>query len=120
MPDASAALRSELAALRRRSRRSAALSVAALLVACLGFLRPDGRSTGSAGEGQPAAPVEVSEVRLLDARGDLRGLLACPMAGPSLTLWDTEGRLAAVLSADGKGGRLRLLDARGEVVFEKP
>ncbi len=111
-----AALREELAALRRRGRTALAVALAALalaLAAC-GLLAWRGKAL-PAGEG-----VEAQEYRLIDPDGRLRGMWHCPPAGPSLTLLDEEGRALVVLREGPDGGTLRVSSRESRVLFGVP
>lgn len=114
-----AALRAEVALLRKGVRSLAVLTLAALFAALL--LGARGWLFRPAGEEMRAVEVSAQEYRLLDPDGNLRGMWRCPPAGPSLIILDEKGRLAVELGqAPRGGGKIRLLDGAGRVLFERP
>jgi hypothetical protein len=116
-----AALRAEIAGLRRWLRLLVALVLVVVVTAVL--LLAWNRLGGLLDRGsQPVGALEVSaqEYRLLDPDGNLRGLWHCPPAGPSLSILDKDGRLAVeVALTPGGGGTIRLREG-GRVVFQRP
>ena len=119
--DEVAALRAEVAVLRRRVRTLFALALAVLItvIVLIALTRRPAGVRWDAEEAR-AEQVEANQYRLLDPDGNLRGLWNCPPAGPSLVLTDDKGRPAIVMRGTPGGGTFQVKDATGRVLFEKP
>src|SRR5262245_37251899 len=111
--DEVAALRSEVAALRRQARYLLAVALAGVAVGAWALAR-------AARPGTARFEVEAQEYRLIGPDGNLRGLWTCPPVGPSMTLLDERGRISVQIRHHEAGGELLVNDSEGRSVFRRP